>query len=58
MAKQDIDEQLENLQNELGRLDMTINRLLVERSMIESEIAELLKKSKVLKMLKQQVLLM
>ena len=45
MDKQSIDELLEDLQNQLGGIDMTINRLMIEKSVIERQIAELLIKA-------------
>jgi len=45
MDKQSIEERLVDLQNQIGGIDMTINRLTIERSLLEREIAALLKET-------------
>ena len=45
MDKQSIEERLVDLQNQLGGIDMTINRLIIEKSLIKRQIAELLNKA-------------
>jgi len=45
MDKQSIEERLVDLQNQIGGIDMTINRLMIEKSVIERQIAELLIKA-------------
>ena len=37
-----IDEQLEELQNEIGMIDLQINRLLAEKSLLQAQMEELL----------------